>query len=158
MNNRNGEGPRPAEAIAADHGGLMGELIDGVRDRQSLRLIGQAVNQRWPIPEEVRRKLGAVLGDIALHADNARTQVLAASILVKLDGLNWTQEKLEAGLPDRRVEHTHGHAHAVDVLGLDKLAEVFRQEARRLEEKRKAGADGQGAPAEPPSEALADRG
>ncbi len=74
--------------------------------RSDVRLIGQAVRERWPIPPEKRE---AIVNELILNAlaGSPREQVMAAKVLESMDKINLEQEKRDLGLAQKvEIHHT----------------------------------------------------
>ena len=89
-------------------GGLGGEstTVLGIRDA---RMIEQAVQQRWPIPEHIRAALPQIMGEILIDTKTSkRHKIAAAKTLISADNSNLKAEataaiqKLEQEVDERR--------------------------------------------------------
>lgn len=77
-------------------------------DRHDAKVIGRAIRERWPIPDDVRASIPLFLGAIVAGSDDARAQVAAARALIEADKVNMEQEKRDEGIPDRVDVTTQG--------------------------------------------------
>ena len=57
--------------------------------------IKRALKHRWPIPDEVRERLGEQLGVLASRSDSERNRIAAAKVLADLDRLNLDAQKAD---------------------------------------------------------------
>jgi hypothetical protein len=84
------------------------------------RLLERAIKSRWPIPQEDRGRIVALLIKVAANPRAShRNRIVAARALFQADAQNLEQEKREGGLPDQTHEHRHSgtveHEHRIGI-------------------------------------------
>ncbi len=78
------------------------EFLDPIHQTSDTRLLEQAIKQRWPIPDDVRLKVGQTMGAIITDGEaSIRNKISAIRTLATLDALNLEQEKRDLKIPDR---------------------------------------------------------
>lgn len=70
---------------------------------RDIELIRQAVKNDWAVSDEIKKSLPSRLSHIAMHADDDRSSVNAAKVLVAMDKANIDRHKPEKEQPTTQV-------------------------------------------------------
>lgn len=93
---KNGQPPQPAATQEQPAAGVLGdgELRAG---KHNMALVRRAINEGWPIPEDVRQRLIEQMAKIIdAKKSQMRNRISAAKVLVAADAINAKREATDA--------------------------------------------------------------
>ena len=79
-------------------------LTDPNKRRSDIRMLGMAIRKKWEIPEAIMDQLPKVLANLVVKAEDDRTRIGAARVLVAMHGQNQSEEPVT-----KFIEHHHAH-------------------------------------------------
>ena len=77
-----------------------------------MAMVRRAIKEGWPITPQLRRILVDKMADVMTLADDERTQVAAAKVLIAADAINTKREAMDQADDHKAQPDLHLHAHA----------------------------------------------
>jgi hypothetical protein len=98
------------------------------------RLVLRALQQRWPIPDEIRKFLPEWMGQVVKNENlSFRERTTAAKILLEIEKINLeAEEQVRIKAQLRQEEHMHSHGEHV-FAEIAKAAAVIKRKAQNGE-------------------------